>query len=70
MKMPTPSTNPISRRQHDLDAIRLHEIEGNPFTREDNALFEMFDREGWSGEQRRAHIFEESRRRLGSTAAE
>jgi hypothetical protein len=37
-------------------AMRLLEIEGNPLTPEDIAMFEMFDREGWSHERRRAYI--------------
>lgn len=37
-------------------AIRLHEIEGNPFTQEDEEMFAMFDREGWSFEQRADYI--------------
>ncbi len=36
--------------------MRLLEIEGNPLTPEDIAMFEMFDREGWSHERRRAYI--------------
>jgi len=39
-----------------LEAMNLQEIEGNPFDAEDIAMFEMFEREGWSAEQRRAHI--------------
>jgi hypothetical protein len=31
---------------------RLQEIEGNPYTPEDEAMFEMFDRKGLSTEQR------------------
>jgi len=39
-----------------LVAARLQEIEGNPLTAEDIAMFEMFEREGWSHERRRAYI--------------
>lgn len=39
-----------------LEAMNLQEIEGNPFDAEDIAMFEMFEREGWTYEQRRAHI--------------
>ncbi|WP_421787170.1 hypothetical protein [Hyphobacterium sp.] len=35
---------------------RLHEIEGNPFTDEDEAMFDMFEREGWSTEQQLDYI--------------
>lgn len=65
MKMPTPSKNPVSSAQRHRDAIKLHEIEGNPFTPEDNAVFEMFEREGWTGAQRREYIIKEARRRAG-----
>jgi hypothetical protein len=40
--------------------MAMQEIEGNPLTAEDIALFDMFDREGWSHEQRRAYIIAEA----------
>jgi hypothetical protein len=36
--------------------MNLQAIEGNPLDAEDIAMFEMFEREGWSHERRRAHI--------------
>ena len=39
-----------------LEAMNLQEIEGNPLDAEDIAMFEMFEREGWSDEQCRAYI--------------
>ncbi len=64
----------MSRKQHDsvpvapasangllAEAAHLQEIEGNPLTAEEIATFEMFEREGWSPERRRAHIL----RRVG-----
>ena len=39
-----------------LEAMNLQEIEGNPFDAEDVAMFEMFEREGWSDERCRAYI--------------
>ena len=39
-----------------LEAMNLQEIEGNPLDTEDIAMFEMFEREGWSDEQCRAYI--------------
>lgn len=39
-----------------LEAMNLQAIEGNPLDAEDVAMFELFEREGWSHEQRRAHI--------------
>ena len=47
---------PAEARRPRLAAARLQEIEGNPLDAEDVALFEMFEREGWSHERRRAHI--------------
>lgn len=43
-------------RKRRLGAMRLQEIEGNPLSVEDVAMFEMFEREGWTHEQRRAYI--------------
>lgn len=39
-----------------LEAMHLQAIEGNPLDAEDIAMFEMFEREGWSHGRRRAHI--------------
>ena len=38
------------------EAAHLQAIEGNPLSPEELAMFEMFEREGWSPEKRRAHI--------------
>ena len=43
-------------RERRLEAMHLQDIEGNPLDAEDIAMFEMFEREGWTAEQRRAHI--------------
>jgi hypothetical protein len=45
-------------RERRLVAMRLQEIEGNPLTAEEVAMFEMFEREGWSHERRRAYILD------------
>ena len=39
-----------------LEAMNLQAIEGNPLDAEDVAMFEMFERQGWSDEQCRAYI--------------
>ena len=44
------------KRRLRLEAMNLQEIEGNPLDAEDIAMFEMFEREGWTDEQRHAHI--------------
>ena len=39
-----------------LVAVHLQAIEDSPPTAEQTAMFEMFEREGWSHEKRLAHI--------------
>ncbi|MDE2792162.1 MAG: hypothetical protein OXI81_17305 [Paracoccaceae bacterium] len=73
----------MSRMQHDsssaandvanrllVEAAHLQAIEGNPLTAEEIAMFEMFEREGWSSERRRAHILGRIEDRGCVTAAE
>ncbi|EJL27618.1 hypothetical protein PMI01_03745 [Caulobacter sp. AP07] len=36
--------------------MRSQEIEGNPLSPEDVAMFEMFEREAWPHDRRLAHI--------------
>ena len=43
-------------RKRRLMGMKLQEIEGNPASPEQIAMFEMFEREGWSHERRRAYI--------------
>ena len=52
------------------EAAHLQAIEGNPLTAEEIAMFEMFEREGWSPERRRAHIARRIRDRGRVAAAE
>jgi hypothetical protein len=40
------------------DGIEMHRISGNPLDAEQIAMFEMFNRERWSHEKRRAYISE------------
>jgi hypothetical protein len=44
-----------------LDAMHMQEIEGNPLTPEEVAMFEMFEREAWPHERRRAYILAQVR---------
>ena len=53
-------------RKRRLDGMRLQEIEGNPLTADEVAMFEMFEREAWSHDRRRAYILG----MIGSLAAE
>ena len=55
-------------RQRTLEAAHLQLIAGNPLDAEDFAMFEMFDREGFSPEQQRAYIIEQSRKRTTASA--
>lgn len=57
------------RRQRRLEGIRLQEIEGNPLTAEEIEMFEMFDREGFTDEQRRAYILERALKRKNTQSA-
>jgi hypothetical protein len=52
--------------QRRLVAMRLQEIEGNALSADQVAMFEMFEREGWSDEQCRAYILAQ----IGRQAAE
>jgi hypothetical protein len=51
----SPSEVEVARKRR-LAAMRLQEIEGNPLSAADVAMFEMFEREAWPHEQRRAYI--------------
>ncbi len=53
-----------------VEAVHLQAIEGNPLTAEEIAMFEMFEREGWSPVRRRAHILRRIEDRRCITAAE
>ena len=48
-------------RKRRLEGMRLQEIEGNPLTPDEVAMFEMFEREAWSHEKRRAYILAQVR---------
>jgi hypothetical protein len=48
-------------RKRRLEAMHLQVIEGNPFDEDDIAMFEMFEREGWDHERRRAYILSRAR---------
>ena len=48
-------------RKRRLVAMRLQEIEGNPLSADEIAMFEMFEREAWTHEQRRAYILTKGR---------
>ena len=61
----------FARRKRLAGAMRLQEIEGNPLDEEQVAMFEMFERKGWSDERCLEHILERARRRAaGLDAAE
>jgi len=52
---PTPPIDQAARERR-LEMQHLQAIEGNPLTANEAAMFDMFEREGWSHERRRAHI--------------
>jgi hypothetical protein len=45
------------------EAMALQTIENNPFDAEDLALFEMFEREAWTHEQRRTFLLAKAKPR-------
>ena len=51
---------PAARKRR-LTAMRLQEIEGNPLTPDEIAMFEMFEREAWPHERRRAYLLTKAR---------
>ena len=57
-------------RARRLEAMHLQEIEGNPLDAGQVAMFEMFEREGWSHEQCTAYLLERARRAAIPHAAE
>jgi hypothetical protein len=67
-----PSASPAdAARQRRLEMQHLQAIEGNPLTAEESAMFDRFEREGWSHERRRAHILASVQKRpLSPEAAE
>jgi len=52
------------------EAMHLQALEGNPLDAEQAAMFEMFEREGWSEERCIAYIRERALRRVSLHAAE
>ena len=44
------------RRRRALEADHLQALEGNSLTDEEKAMFDMFEREGWSFDRRRDYI--------------
>ncbi len=57
-------------RQRTREAAHLQLIEGNPLDAEQTAMFEMFDREGFSAEQELAYVLERARGNAATQAAE
>ena len=49
-------------RERRLDAMHLQEIEENPLSNDQVAMFEMFEREAWSHERRLAYILAKAAR--------
>ncbi len=49
-----------------LEMQHLQAMEGNPLAADEIAMFEMFEREGWSSERQLAYLQEQAKRRGGS----
>jgi hypothetical protein len=65
-----PPHEPDPVRLRGLEADHLQEIESNPITAEERAMFDRFQREGWSPEQQRAFILAQFKAGNGKHAAE
>lgn len=73
MKQDTKTPDKISAqeaRERLLVGMHLQSIEDNSLDAEDIAMFEMFEREGWPHEKRRAYILERARTAPVVSAAE
>lgn len=57
-----PKSKDPDRERRFRAACALQEIESNPLTAEEIAMFEMFRREGWSDERRRAYLAAHAKR--------
>lgn len=57
-------------RDRRLVMQNLLAVEDNPLTADEVAMFEMFEREGWTHERRRAHIVSLFQRFASPEAAE
>ncbi|WP_376988619.1 hypothetical protein [Bosea sp. R86505] len=57
-------------RERRLVAMHLQAIEDNPLDSADVAMFEMFEREGWSPDRRRAYIRDQAAKAHAAVAAE
>jgi hypothetical protein len=55
-------------RQRRLEAMRLQEIESNPLSPDQVAMFEMFEREKWSHERCLEYILERAREHSAAAA--
>jgi hypothetical protein len=66
---PTGTVDQAARKRR-LEMQHLQGIEGNPLTADEISMFEMFEREGWSHERRRAHILANFQRFAAPEAAE
>jgi len=64
------STATVAANGRLVEALHLQAIEGNPLAAEEIAMFEMFEREGWSPGRRRAHILRRIEDRGRVAAAE
>lgn len=61
MNQPLSIPEIAAARRRRLAAMRLQEIEGNPLSADQVAMFEMFEREGWSHERCRDYILAQLR---------
>ena len=70
VKLMETNGNRLSEKSALEDAKHLHLIENNPLSVEETAMFEMFERENWSADRRRAYILGKIQKSGETTAAE
>ena len=63
-------SNTMNNKQILREAMHLQTMENNPFDAEDKAVFDMFERKGWTADQCRAFIIEQAKAESLVPAAE
>ena len=51
----------VKNNRNFSEAQHLQAMESNPLDAQDKAMFEMFERKGWSPEKRRTYILEQAK---------
>ena len=63
-------SKPLKENRKLAEAMHLQAVESNPLDADQVAMFEMFEREGWSPERRLKHLRERAAQAATVSAAE